>query len=150
GPPATWASRRAAHALPARWRGAGRGGCAVPRAGAQGRAVLLRGERLGALDALTRLQVRADVERLWLSERQTVLFITHSIEEAVGLSDRVVVMSPSPGRIVREVAIELPRPRPLALGEAPALADPGQAIYGRAEEMGVVQGTGAAPRGELG
>jgi NitT/TauT family transport system ATP-binding protein len=104
--------------------------------------VLLMDEPFGALDALTRLQVRADLERLWLSERQTVLFITHSIEEAVGLSDRVVVMSPSPGRIVREVTIDLPRPRPLALGEAPALSDHVQAIYRIFEEMGVLHGKG--------
>src|SRR5262249_47486477 len=102
--------------------------------------VLLMDEPFGALDALTRLQVRADLQRLWLSERQTVLFITHSIEEAVGLSDRVVVMSPSPGRIVREVAIDLPRPRPLALGEAPALEEHVHAIYGLFEEMGVLHG----------
>ena len=60
--------------------------------------VLLMDEPLGALDALTRLQVRHDLERLWMSDRPTVLFITHSVEEAVGLSDRVLVMSPSPGR----------------------------------------------------
>ena len=83
------------------------------------------------------------MERLWLSERQTVLFITHSIEEAVGLSDRVVAMSPSPGRIVREMGIDLPRPRPLALGEAPALEGHVQAIYRIFEEMGVLHGKNA-------
>jgi NitT/TauT family transport system ATP-binding protein len=108
--------------------------------------VLLMDEPFGALDALTRLQVRADLERLWLSERQTVLFITHSIEEAVGLSDRVVVMSPSPGRIVREMTIDLPRPRPLALGETPELEGHVQAIYGMFEEMGVLHGRDAGPR----
>jgi NitT/TauT family transport system ATP-binding protein len=108
--------------------------------------VLLMDEPFGALDALTRLQVRADLERLWLSERQTVLFITHSIEEAVGLSDRVVVMSPSPGRIVREMTIDLPRPRPLALGEAPELEGHVQAIYGMFEEMGVLHGGDAGHR----
>jgi NitT/TauT family transport system ATP-binding protein len=104
-------------------------------------------EPFGALDALTRLQVRADLERLWLSERQTVLFITHSIEEAVGLSDRVVVMSPSPGRIVREMTIDLARPRPLALGETPQLEEHVQAIYGLFEEMGVLHGKSAGVRG---
>ncbi len=75
----------------------------LARALVHGPSVLLMDEPFGSLDALTRLQVRFDLERLWLSERQTVLFITHSIEEAVGLSDRVLVMSPSPGRIVREI-----------------------------------------------
>jgi NitT/TauT family transport system ATP-binding protein len=119
----------------------------LARALVHGPSVLLMDEPFGALDALTRLQVRADLERLWLSERQTVLFITHSIEEAVGLSDRVVVMSPSPGRIVREMAIDLPRPRPLALGEAPALEAHVQAIYGLFEEMGVLHGKHTGPLG---
>ena len=60
--------------------------------------VLLMDEPFGALDALTRLQVRMDLEALWLRRRPTVLFITHSVEEAVGLSDRVLVMSPEPRR----------------------------------------------------
>jgi NitT/TauT family transport system ATP-binding protein len=118
----------------------------IARALVHAPSVLLMDEPFGALDALTRLQVRADLERLWLSERQTVLFITHSIEEAVGLSDRVVVMSPSPGRIVREMTIDLPRPRPLALGEAPELEGHVQAIYGLFEEMGVLHGRAATPR----
>jgi NitT/TauT family transport system ATP-binding protein len=68
--------------------------------------VLLMDEPFGALDALTRLQVRFDLEKLWMAERPTVLFITHSVEEAVGLSDRVIVMSPSPGEVVEELRIE--------------------------------------------
>ena len=115
----------------------------LARALVHGPSVLLMDEPFGALDALTRLQVRADLERLWLTERQTVLFITHSIEEAVGLSDRVIVMSPGPGRIVREMTIDLPRPRPLALGEAPALSEHVRSIYAIFEEMGVLHGQGA-------
>jgi NitT/TauT family transport system ATP-binding protein len=65
--------------------------------------VILMDEPFGALDALTRLQVRMDLEALWLRRRPTVLFITHSVEEAVGLSDRILVMSPSPGRVVEEI-----------------------------------------------
>lgn len=68
-------------------------------------------EPFGALDALTREQMRIDVEKLWLDRRPTVLFITHSISEAVALSDRIVVMTPRPGRVDRIVAIDLPRPR---------------------------------------
>jgi NitT/TauT family transport system ATP-binding protein len=100
--------------------------------------LLLMDEPFGALDALTRLQVRHDLEQLWMRERPTVLFITHSVEEAVGLSDRVIVFSPSPGRIVEEVIIDLPRPRPLALGETKELADRADGIYRTFEDMGVL------------
>jgi NitT/TauT family transport system ATP-binding protein len=117
---------------------------ALARALVHGPSVLLMDEPFGSLDALTRLQVRFDLEALWLVERQTVLFITHSVEEAVGLSDRVLVMSPSPGRIVEEVRIELPRPRPLALGEAPELSGHAQRIYRIFEQMGVLHGKAPA------
>jgi NitT/TauT family transport system ATP-binding protein len=100
--------------------------------------VLLMGEPFGALDALTRLQVRYDLEQLWMSDRPTVLFITHSVEEAVGLSDRVLVMSPSPGHVVEELLIDLPRPRPLTLGEEPALARHAKRIYEHFARLGVI------------
>jgi NitT/TauT family transport system ATP-binding protein len=80
--------------------------------------LLLMDEPFGALDALTREQMRLDIERLWLERRKTVLFITHSITEAVLLSDRVVVMSPRPGRIDGVFEIGLPRPRHLAVQES--------------------------------
>ena len=137
---------QAADRYPRQLSGGMRQRVSLARALVHGPSVLLMDEPFGALDALTRLQVRADLERLWLSERQTVLFITHSIEEAVGLSDRVVVMSPSPGRIVREMTIDLARPRPLALGETPQLEEHVQAIYGLFEEMGVLHGKGAGVR----
>jgi NitT/TauT family transport system ATP-binding protein len=75
--------------------------------------LLLMDEPFGALDALTREQLRIDLEELWLATRKTVLFITHSIDEAVLLSDRVLVMSPRPGQIEEVVDIDLPRPRGL-------------------------------------
>ena len=75
--------------------------------------VLLMDEPFGALDALTREQMRIDLEQLWLTGRKTVLFITHSIDEAVLLADRVVVMSPRPGAIEQVFDIGLPRPRGL-------------------------------------
>ncbi|HEX3501385.1 MAG TPA: ABC transporter ATP-binding protein [Stellaceae bacterium] len=82
--------------------------------------LILMDEPLGALDALTRERLRSDLERLWMQRRKTVVFVTHSIEEAVQLSDTVVVISPRPGTIVREIAIDLPRPRTLAVCKTPA------------------------------
>jgi NitT/TauT family transport system ATP-binding protein len=73
--------------------------------------LLLMDEPFGALDALTREQMRIDLEALWLRTRKTVLFVTHSIDEAVLLADRVVVMSPRPGRIEQFIDVDLPRPR---------------------------------------
>jgi NitT/TauT family transport system ATP-binding protein len=75
--------------------------------------VLFMDEPFGALDALTREQMRIDLESLLMSRPKTVLFITHSIDEAVLLADRVVVMSPRPGRIERILSVNLPRPRGL-------------------------------------
>ena len=105
--------------------------------------LLLMDEPFGALDALTRLQVRTDLEALWLRRRPTVLFITHSVEEAVGLSDRVVVMSPSPGEVVDEIVIELPRPRPIMLGDAPEFGTYVDRIHRHFERLGVFHGPGA-------
>jgi NitT/TauT family transport system ATP-binding protein len=75
--------------------------------------LLLMDEPFGALDALTREQISMDIQRLWMDKRKTALHITHSIPEAVLLADRVVVMSPRPGRIVEIIDIDLPRPRRL-------------------------------------
>ncbi len=75
--------------------------------------LLLMDEPFGALDALTREQISMDIQRIWMDRRKTALHITHSIPEAVLLADRVVVMSPRPGRIVEIIEIDLPRPRRL-------------------------------------
>ena len=102
--------------------------------------VILMDEPFGALDALTRLEVRTDLEALWLRRRPTVLFITHSVEEAVGLSDRILVMSPSPGEVVDDIKVELPRPRPIVLGDAPEFASYVDRIHREFERMGVLHG----------
>jgi NitT/TauT family transport system ATP-binding protein len=73
--------------------------------------LLLMDEPFGALDALSRDQMNLEIQSLWRVDRKTVLFITHSIQEAVFLSDRVVVMSPRPARIGATIGIDLPRPR---------------------------------------
>ena len=74
-------------------------------------AVLLMDEPFGALDAHTRTRLQNDLLNIWERDRKTVLFVTHSVEEAVFLSDKVVVMTRSPGRIKQIVDIDLPRPR---------------------------------------
>jgi NitT/TauT family transport system ATP-binding protein len=85
----------------------------IARALAANAEVLYMDEPFGALDFLTRLKMRADLVRIWQAERKTILFVTHDIEEAVQLADRVVVMSRRPATVAEEVRVDLPRPRDL-------------------------------------
>jgi NitT/TauT family transport system ATP-binding protein len=93
---------------------------AIVRALIHDPAMLLMDEPFGALDAMTREQMNLELQRIWLERRKTVVFITHSIPEAVFLADRVFVMTPRPGRIAEALSIDLPRPRSLDVMSTPA------------------------------
>lgn len=73
--------------------------------------ILLLDEPLGALDAFTRMRMQDEVLRLWQARRTTMLLVTHDIDEAIYMSDRIMIMSPRPGRIERTISVELKRPR---------------------------------------
>jgi NitT/TauT family transport system ATP-binding protein len=77
--------------------------------------ILLMDEPFGALDALTRDQMNLDLQRLWLEHRKTAVLVTHSIDEAVFLSDRIIIMTPRPGQISEIMHVDLPRPRAIDL-----------------------------------
>jgi NitT/TauT family transport system ATP-binding protein len=92
---------------------------AIVRALVHDPAILLMDEPFGALDAMTREQMNLELQRIWLDRRKTILFITHSIAEAVFLGDRVFVMTPRPGRMLDMFEVTLPRPRPLDIMTTP-------------------------------
>lgn len=106
-------------ARPSQLSGGMRQRAALARTVIQQREILLLDEPFGALDSLTRTDMQLWLQSVWLRDRWTVLMITHDVREAVLLSDRVLVLSPRPARILHEVWVGLPRPRSLEL-----LADP--------------------------
>ena len=86
---------------------------ALARALAINPAILLMDEPFGALDAQTREILQAELQEIWSLTEKTIIFVTHNVREAVCLGDRVLVCSARPGRIKKEVGIDLPRPRKL-------------------------------------
>ena len=134
-PPAGYAARTAEllhlvglqgfeEALPAQLSGGMRQRVGLARALVMQPRALLMDEPFGALDAQTRLAMQQLLLDVWQTLRTTVLFVTHDIDEAILLADRVCVMTARPGRILRSIPIELPRPRSLAL-----LTQPGFMAY---------------------
>jgi len=101
--------------------------------------LLLMDEPFGALDALTRDQMTLDIQRIWGRGQKTVLFITHSITEALFLSDRVIVLTPRPGKIDTILEVDLPRPRRLAVREDPRFAAMARCIRDRFTAHGVLR-----------
>ncbi len=100
---------------------------------------LLMDEPFGALDALTRDQLVLDIQQIWNELRTTVLFVTHSVAEAVFLSDRIVVMTPRPGSVDCVIKVDLPRPRTLAMRETPEFAAYSRQIFDRLLAHGVLR-----------
>ncbi len=101
--------------------------------------LLLMDEPFGALDAMTRDDLNVELAQIWQDTRKTLLFITHSIVEAVFLSDRVVMMSKAPGMVVDTITIDLPRPRRLAVRDSAEFAAYVHRIRHHFAELGIVK-----------
>ena len=110
-----------AHAYPHQLSGGMRQRVAIARVLANDAQVILMDEPFGALDAMTRERLQEELLELWQRTKLTVIFVTHAIEEAILLADRVVVMTPGPGRIQSDNHVALPRPRDVASPEFNAI-----------------------------
>jgi NitT/TauT family transport system ATP-binding protein len=100
--------------------------------------VLLMDEPFGALDAMTREKMNLELRRIWAASGKTVMLITHSIPEAVYLSDRVIVMSERPGTIAAVYDIDLPRERPLDIMGSAAFGDYAKTIRAHFFSQGIL------------
>ena len=96
--------------------------------------VLLMDEPFGALDALTRERMNVELQRIWMTTRKTIFFITHGISEAVFLADRVLVMSSRPGRVVADLHVSFERPRPIEIMNTEAFGELASHIRGLLDE----------------
>jgi NitT/TauT family transport system ATP-binding protein len=118
------------HAFAGQLSGGMRQRVSVARAFANSPEVLLMDEPFGALDEQTRIVLQEELLRLWSEHRRTVLFVTHSLDEAITLSDRIVVLSARPGRVRTIIAVDLPRPRQItALRSHPHYAELYQRLW---------------------
>jgi ABC-type nitrate/sulfonate/bicarbonate transport system ATPase subunit len=123
------------HAYPRELSGGMKQRLEVARALAVNPDVLYLDEPFGALDSITRLQMRRELLRIWHAERKTILFVTHDIEESVQLADRIVVLSARPGRVRRIVNVDIPHPRDLSDPRYIALRDQIFAEIGLAHQI---------------
>lgn len=123
--------------LPHELSGGMRQRIAICRALLHSPSLLLMDEPFGALDAMTRDQMNLDLARIQHEKQNTVVFITHSIDEAVFLADRVVLMAPRPGRVVDVIDIDIERPRDIGVRETPLFADYVAQIRHGFERLGV-------------
>jgi len=134
-----------ARAYPKQLSGGMRQRVGIARALAVEPQVLLMDEPFGALDAQIRQVMGSELLKIWERGRKTILFVTHDIDEAIYLADRIVVMSASPGRVIADLKVTLPRPRPLEIRNDPAFTAYRQRIWDLLAEQVLASNTWEQP-----